>query len=504
VLIDDLAQSFRALHASGAITLAEENRADRRRDYDEAFYPATLKIQLLLDELAQAGRRAILVANESAGRILRQVTALMLAAIVVGLVLSGYSGYRFARSILVPIQSLTRAARELGKGDPTPPIEVATRDELAALAGAFNEMAAQLQEFRRSTSAEILRLHRTMQATLGSFPDPVYVLGPEGAIELENPSAVELSRGLSSPGTLPARLQELVESARTSGVSHLPNDFNEVISLRNNSQERFYLPRIVAMRDASGGLLGVAAVLYDLTRFRLLDAMKTNLVATVSHELKSPLTGVRMALHLLLEESLGPLTPQQQDMLTTARDDAERLLRILNDLLDLARLDLGGAALRREIVDPGLLFHETVSELTETASAAGIGLKAEIEPDLPRLSIDAPRIQHVFANLVSNAVKHSPSGGQIIARAARTPDGDIRFSVKDDGPGIAPEYHQRIFERFFRVPGQGRVGVGLGLSIAREIVLAHGGYLGVHSQPGQGAEFYFILPARKAEAPALA
>jgi signal transduction histidine kinase len=249
------------------------------------------------------------------------------------------------------------------------------------------------------------------------------------------------------------------------------------------------------MRDEDGGQVGVAAVLYDLTRFRLLDAMKTNLAATVSHELKSPLTGVRMALHLLHQGSLGPLTPRQQDMVTTARDDAERLLRILNDLLDLARLDEGGAALRRESVPAETLVQEAVAEFAESATAAGLTLTTEVDPDLPRVSVDIPRIRHVFANLINNAIKHSPPSGRIVLRARHAADGRIVFSVQDDGPGIAPEFHTRIFERFFRVPGQAKAGAGLGLSIAREIVLAHGGYLGVRSLPGQGCEFYFAMPS---------
>jgi signal transduction histidine kinase len=355
-----------------------------------------------------------------------------------------------------------------------------------------------LQEFKRSTSAEILRLHRTMQATLASFPDPVYVLNPEGRIELENPSAVALSRDLTGGGELPPALEALVRNARASGVSHLPNDFNEVVCLRHDSQERFYLPRIVAMSDGNGGLVGVAAVLYDLTRFRLLDAMKTNLVATVSHELKTPLTGVRMALHLLHDGSLGALTPQQQDMVATARDDAERLLRILNDLLDLARLEQGSAGLRREMMSAKTLFDGMVSDLGESIAAAGMQLVSGAESDLPRVWVDLQRIRHVFGTLVSNAIKHSPPGGRIRLQAAKTADGDLELSVEDEGMGIAPEHQQRIFDRFYRVPGQTTSGAGLGLSIAREIVLAHGGYLGVRSQAGEGSRFYFRLPSAAA------
>jgi methyl-accepting chemotaxis protein len=242
--IDELTHSFRALHASGATTLLEPDRSDRRRDYDQHFDPASLRIQLLLDELERSGRRDILNAHQTAGRALRQVTTLMAAAILVGLLLSLGSGYRLAHSIVAPIQALTRAARNLGQGDPTSPVQVTTRDELAGLASAFNEMAGQLERFRQSTSNNILRLHRTLQATLASFPDSVYVLGPNGTVELENLAATALPQNLNAAGTLPGALDALVANARASGASHLPSDFSEVICVRQESQDRFYLPRV--------------------------------------------------------------------------------------------------------------------------------------------------------------------------------------------------------------------------------------------------------------------
>jgi two-component system, NtrC family, sensor histidine kinase KinB len=493
---DELDRLFRILRGTGAEILSEEKRAGRIRAYDESFYPTTLAIQQQLDELRRSAHVAILVTGESADRMVRQVTLLMGVAILAGLLLSGGSAYRLARSILAPIQSLTRATEELARGGSAPAVVVRSRDELATLAASFNQMAAQLHEYRKSTSAELLRLHHTMEATLASFPDPVFVLGPDGNIQLRNPSAETLTRKLGlADHALPPPLQALVDESRASGSAHVPNDFKEVITLRLDSQERFYLPRIVVMREQDGVVLGVAAVLYDLTRFRLLDAMKTNLVATVSHELKTPLTGVRMALHLLLEQSIGTLTPRQLEMVTTASDDTERLLRILNDLLDLARLDEGTSALRREPMPASALIETVASELAESVRAAGLRLTFEVEADAPCVEVDARRIHHVFANLISNAIKHSPAGGEIRLACRHAAPGDVEFSVQDNGPGVPPEFQNRVFERFFRVPGQVSDGAGLGLSVAREIVVAHGGYIGVRSAPGSGSTFHFTLPA---------
>jgi signal transduction histidine kinase len=292
---------------------------------------------------------------------------------------------------------------------------------------------------------------------------------------------------------LPDRLQTIAQSTLASGEHFLPHSFDGVVSYRVNGAEKYFLPRVLTMRDKQDALFGVAVVLYDVTRFRLLDAAKTDLVATVSHELKSPLTSVRMALHILLERTVGALTPKQDELVQTARNDTERLLRILNDLLDLARLEGGNAELHRENIRPAELLEATVAETADHAAAKGLKLISIVDPDLPAISVDRQRISHVFSNLISNAIKHSPAGSEILLSAARAEDNAVQFSVIDHGPGIPEEYQTRIFDRFFRVPSQKKKGAGLGLSIAREITLAHGGRIGVKCAPGQGAEFFVVL-----------
>jgi signal transduction histidine kinase len=224
-----------------------------------------------------------------------------------------------------------------------------------------------------------------------------------------------------------------------------------------------------------------------------LDAAKTDLVATVSHELKSPLTSVRMVLHLLLEGTIGSLSAKQRGFLEAAHKDTERLLRILNDLLDLARLEAGNAELHRETVAPGELWQDLVTEMSDKVAPRGLRLRCVQAPDLPLLCVDRRRMSYALANLLNNAIRFSPEGGEILLQASSTVEGDVELSVTDHGPGIAQEYHARIFDRFFRAPGQTKTGAGLGLSIAREIVVAHGGRIGVKSQLGHGARFFILL-----------
>jgi signal transduction histidine kinase len=202
-----------------------------------------------------------------------------------------------------------------------------------------------------------------------------------------------------------------------------------------------------------------------------------------------------MALHLLLEKSVGALTAQQEELLRAARNDTERLLRILHDLLDLARLEEGSAGLRKESVAPAELLHGVIEDTADKAASRGLKMRCALESELPPVSVDRQRISHVFNNIIANAIKHSPEGGEILLTAARAADNSVEFCISDQGPGIPPEYQSRIFDRFFRAPGQTKPGAGLGLSIAREITIAHGGRIGVKSSPGHGSTFCVALKA---------
>jgi len=494
-LNQQLAAKYRELRRALAALVLPGTSADKRQVYEQQVAPGLLALGVLLGKILDLNQKAILATSENVQQTTRGVTRLMVIGMGIALIISAYACYQLSRSVLQPILMVTKATHELGEGNLKHPVPVLSRDELGELALAFNKMAAQLEEYRHSTSEEIVRLHRTMETTLASFPDPIFVLNHEGRVELMNPAAAEMAAGVQGSGPLPVRLQAIAEKTLATGANFLPHSFDAVLSYRFNGTERFYLPRILTMRNKQDALLGVAVVLYDVTRFRLLDAAKTHLVGTVSHELKTPLTSVRMVLHLLLEKTLGALTPKQEELLETARADAERLLRILNDLLDLARLEEGAAELHREKAAPAELLQTAMEEIADKAAAKQLKINCAVDPDLPPVFVDRPRIGYLFANLLTNAIKHSPPGAQIRLRAERADEQAVRFIVADEGPGIPAQYHQRIFDRFFRVPGQSRTGAGLGLSIAREIAVAHGGRIGLKSAPGQGATFSLVLKA---------
>ena len=417
----------------------------------------------------------------------------LLSAIGLAVVLSLLVAWWLAGSLLRPIKALTASAVAVGEGDLDREVPEFSRDELGRLARAFNTMAAKLRAYREATLAKVLRTQRTMEATLTSAPDPVFVVARDGTPEIRNPAAEQL--GLAA---FPPALAEPLARVLATGEHYLPTDYSRAVALRVAREERHYLPRILAIGDKLTEFKGAAVILQDVTKFRLLDDAKTNLVGTVSHELKTPLTSLRMAVYLLLEQKLDGLTPTQRDLLETARDDADRLLRILDNLLDLARLEAGASALDRHDVTVASLLDDLAREARGFIEPAGQKLLVELAPNLAQatLSVDVARLRHVFMNLLTNASKYSPRGGTITLNAESAAENFIRFAVRDEGPGIPAESSARVFDRFYRAPNQEKTGAGLGLAIAREIVVAHGGSIACASEPGRGAEFYFLLPLR--------
>jgi signal transduction histidine kinase len=466
------------------------SRAEFRSDEDALY-----RVLSAIDHLTASDYAASRETERQAEQLASTAVGVLSVAIGAAVALSALLAWLTAASLLKPIKALTVSAIALGDGDLDTQVPEFSRDELGSLAQSFNTMAARLRAYRDATVARVLRTQRTMEATLTSAPDPLFVVSKEGNLEVRNPAAEALSKLPEFSRGLPAALAEPLASVLGTDEHYLPTDYGRVVTFRVGSEDRHYLPRILAIGDKLTEFKGAAVILQDVTKFRLLDDAKTNLVGTVSHELKTPLTGLRMAVYLLLEKTLGPLTPDQREMLESARDDADRLLRILDSLLDLTRLETGASALDRRRLPVRELLRGVADEARPFISAAGQQLDVREEPGLGEVNVDASRLRHVFMNLLSNASKYSPAGGRITLGAASAPLGFVRFSVRDEGQGIPPEALLHVFDRFYRVPGQAKPGVGIGLAIAREIVVAHGGTIACSSAPGDGTEFHFLVPA---------
>jgi len=490
----------------------EAGRETRTRSYFDDLDPVFHEVKGAAEAVLALNQDAMVRKSEEAQRLATRLVAATLAATLGGLLLGLLLSSGLTARITRPLSVLTQTARRLAHGDLAARATVAGEDELAELAREFNAMADQLARYRASSLGDLLRAQQAAQAAIDALPDPVMVVDPAGALLSVNSAATALL-GLSPEGEgaglagLDPALRAALDRARghvlTGKGAFQPRGFEDAVRLEGAEGPRFLLPRATPLYGESGGVDAAAVVLQDVTRLLRFDELKNDLVATVAHEIRTPLTSLRMAIHLCAEEVAGPLSERQADLIHAARGDCERLQGIVDDLLDLSRIQSGAVELVRRPAPVRHLVEEAARAVRGAAAEAGIHLEVEApEPEAEAL-VDQERLGLVLVNLLSNAVRHTPAGGRVTITAAQDGAG-WRFQVSDTGVGIAPEYHERIFEKYFRVPGQPRGGsVGLGLFLAREIVRAHGGVIEVESAPGAGSRFTFTVPAAPAaEAPA--
>ena len=484
VFQDYAAQAEASLNAGGPGSLDSLQRSET----------SLYRVLSAIEELNRRDYASALQTAARAEQLAATTVNVLLGGMAVALVVSLLLAWRLSAFLMRPLQELTASVAAIGEGDLDREVPERSHDELGQLARAFNQMSAKLRAYREATLAKVLRTQRTMEATLSSAPDPVFVLDADGTHAVRNPAAERLAQSPDFPASFPSGITGPLAQVMATGDHYLPTDYRHIVTFRVAREEHHYLPRILAIGDKVTEFKGAAIILQDVTKFRLLDDAKTNLAGTVSHELKTPLTSLRLAVYLLLEENVGVLAPAQRELLETARDDADRLLRILDSLLDLSRLEAGAVALDRVEVAVPTLLEEIADEARGFVTGAGAKLEVQCESGLGRLKVDPVRIRHVFINLLTNAAKFSPPGGVVALAATSAPRGFVRFSVRDQGPGIPAESVSRVFDRFYRAPGQAKSGAGLGLAIAREIVVAHGGSIACTSEPGAGADFHFLLP----------
>jgi signal transduction histidine kinase len=467
----------------------------------------TLRTKLLLAQLP-LGLALVVVGTTTAAApaSLGDAPVLVLAGVIAATVLAvvAFSGWLTAR-LVRPLAALSAAARRIGEGDLDVRAPAAGRDEIAALGAEFNTMAERLRRYRSSSLGELLQAQRALQGAIDSLPDPVLVLDASGAVVNLNGAAEALfRRGGGAPpslDTLGPPLRATLDRMRAHVLGgkgpYVPRGFEEAVAVEGAEGARRLLPRASPLCSDGGVVIGSSIVLQDVTRLLRFDELKNDLVSTVAHEFRTPLTSLRMAVHLCADELVGPLTEKQADLLFAARQDCERLQTTVDDLLDLSRIQAGRLELTFAPAPPSALAGAALDAHRGEASTAGIDLESHVGEDLPEVLVDRERIDLVLSNLVGNAIKYTPRGGRVAVAAGLAEEGFVRFEVQDSGPGIAPEYQARVFDKFFRVPGVAVSGVGLGLYIAREVVEAHGGRIGVESAPAQGSRFWFT--ARRAD-----
>lgn len=489
-----LSESERVITQSGQRTSAAAG-------YSQLLSSRIMEISETTDRILQAQRTVMTNHQRRLHAQTQRATMLWWSTTILGACVLFLGYHHLHRKVLSPLHLVTNSLHRVADGELDQTVPVNSSDEIGRLCLTFNYMTSQLRATRKGTTEQMMRLHRTMETTLASFPNAFFVLGKDRNIELRNPAADKLAVKLFLEGQakLPPVIYEHIDEVLKTRQNYLPGNLKDALNLRIDNEDKFFLPRVLLLLDERGDTFGVAVVLEDVTHQRLLDDVKTNLLSTVSHELKTPLTSVRMALHLLIEKSVGPLNLSQFELLSTAKEDSERLLRTLNNLLDLTRLEEAEPQLSLVRKNVEEIINSIAAMVQEGVEGEGLSLVIDIEDNLPNLEIDPEKLNHVFSNFVTNALKHSPPGGTIFIRAQAVVDDQIRLSVIDQGPGVPKEHQERIFDKFYRVPGQSRTGAGLGLSIAREIAHLHHGSIGVISDPGKGCEFFIDLPAMARE-----
>jgi NtrC-family two-component system sensor histidine kinase KinB len=427
------------------------------------------RVRAAADRVLLLNQDAMVLKSERARRAAQRTTALMIVATLIAFFIGLAASGALTARLLRPLGVLSQAVRRLGGGDLQARAKVQASDEIGSLARDFNAMAESLAEYRRSSLGDLIQAQQAAQATIDSLPDPILVLDRAGTVLNQNVAAEELFKG----GQVPPELQAVIDKVRAHVMAgrgaYVPKGFEEAVAAPGARQ---LLPR-AAPTDS-----GVTVVLQDVTRLMRFDELKNDLVATVAHELRTPLTSLRMAVHLCLEEAAGPLTEKQAELLHAAREDCERLQTIVDDLLDLSRMQSG-----RVEVSPVPVSPKALAEAAEPKAIVTV-----VEP-ISKVLADPERIGLVLHNLLQNAARYS----EHVELRVEPLEGRVRFSVLDRGPGIPAEFRERIFDKFFRVPGSSGEGIGLGLYISREIVQAHGGTIGVDDAPGGGSRFWFTL-----------
>ncbi len=493
-LLQDLFTQYRA--AVKPLTESGLPGNGRRVDYFEKLLPLFEQIKTTADNILEMNQQNMNDANDEARRRAASARRQMYFLLVFGTVIAGGFIFFTRRWILLPIGRLINSAEDIRAGNLDLVVKIDSHDEIGQLSEAFNSMTESLRKARRTRDAKLAQIQNTVQQAFSSLPDPIAVVDLDGRVEVATEAGARAFgfRPNTHIQSLPLDwLMPLFHEALKNSDPTASSRAQPPIQCFVNGEERYFCPKAVPITDREKQPTSVMFILSDITQQRQQDDLKRGVISTVSHELKTPLTSVRMAIHLLLEEDLGTLNEKQSELLIAAEEDSERLRRILENLLDIGRIESGKARLDFQSVSPHILALDSVEPFRSACQDRGITLEVELSDHLPEAWADPTRVTHVFANLFSNALKYTDPGGKVTL-SAKADDNFVRFSVSDTGKGIPERYIENIFEQFFRIPDQEtEPGAGLGLAIAKEIVEAHGGSFSVESRESEGSAFTFSL-----------
>jgi PAS domain S-box-containing protein len=427
-------------------------------------------------------------------------------AMIVSLVTLGLSILATAwliNVVIKPAEELTETVKHIGKGQLDLKIDVLSNDEIGQLSREFNKMTERLWRYEQMNIEQIIAEKRKSEAIVESISDGLVVTDAGMRIIHLNSVMAELfgsdERGSAmQPVSTVIRDERVIALIRdASSPQAKPETQREaLLQLELGGRQMYYRPKVTRIHDTEGALYGVVTLLQDVTQFKELDRMKSDFIATVSHEFRTPVTSINMSVDILNQGILGPLNDRQKELIDSAKQDCQRLTKLARELLQLSRLESGRLQLRNDELDTVRLIHQSIEPLRIQFQEKNVALSADLPVQLSPLVADEQALTSVITNLVTNALKYTDAGGRVIVRA-READGTLRVDVSDTGQGISEENLGKIFDKFVQVkrsadttPGS----VGLGLAIAKEVVEIYGGKIWAESTPGQGSTFSFQLP----------
>jgi NtrC-family two-component system sensor histidine kinase KinB len=479
-------------------------RPDALRRYHEQVNPLLRRAVRTCGAIRERYFASMRSASFRARDEARAATGVVAAASLAALALATIVAVWLARSVVRPVLRLSASVEVLRQGDFDHRVEPASEDELGRLAAGFNRMAETLAEYRRSSLGELLAAKMTLESTLDALPDAVFVISPDGGLAALNPPAraiLEATRFADARRVqdlpLAPEHREAVDAALAGRASLSSRaDFAHVIQARLDGKPRKFLVTAAPIPDFAPRKTGAVVVLRDVTEFARLDELRSELVAVASHELKTPLTTLRMNV-MLLGETARDFTARQHTMLGTALMACEELGSTIEELLDMTRIEAGQLRLDLGPVDLNGLVDAATRPLRPRFDDAEVRLDVRREARPAIVLGDASRLRTVINNLLSNALKYSPRGGAVVVRIASqqgagpADPATLQIAVTDDGPGIPEAFREHVFEKFFRVEHhldrtpKGVPGTGIGLYLCREIIKAHGG--SIWCEPAEGS-----------------
>lgn len=503
-LVSSIESGYRTYRSSVSALVDSRNSSVKGQlpdHYQRDILPNFEMVRKTCIDLRNLNEKTMYNASLRAGEVARNAiwSTLLVAgaALVVALIFS----LVLAERIVQPIRGFMEASRNISSGNYEIQVPVKGSDEFGHLASEFNAMAMQLGHFHAMNIEKVIAEKNKSEAILASIEDGLIIFDTQlraaginqAARSIFNVSATDASTLLCDEIIHDSGVCEQIRSVVISPIPAEIPDEQRVLSLHKDNRQFHYLFSITVIRGADHTVSGIVLLLRDITRLKEVEQLKNEFVMAASHELRTPLTSLGMSVDLLLEHAAAGLAEKDRELLQAAHEEVHRMKALVNDLLDLSRIEAGRIQMEFESVPVSTLFGHVQAVFKSQMEMKNVTFTCSMQEENPNVRADANKAAWVLSNLVSNALRYVPKGGHISLRAHLVGQ-QVHLSVKDDGPGIPPEYQAKIFHKFVQVKGQEPGGTGLGLAICKEIVRAHGGAIWVDSVPGQGSSFTFTLP----------